>query len=81
MKRYTRQAKGVSLETTIAKLAPYMRGWRGYFGFCETPDLLIDQLDSLDSPTPSGGAVAAMENPTPPPGYADSIGCAWQVGR
>ena len=37
----TRQAKGVSLETTIATLAPYMRGWRGYFGFCETPDLLI----------------------------------------
>jgi RNA-directed DNA polymerase len=38
----TRQAKGMSLETTIAKLAPYMRGWRGYFGFCETPSLLID---------------------------------------
>ena len=37
----TRQAKGVSLETTIATLAPDMRGWRGYFGFCETPDLLI----------------------------------------
>jgi RNA-directed DNA polymerase len=37
----TRQAKGVSLETTMAKLVPYMRGWRGYFGFCETPDLLI----------------------------------------
>ena len=31
----TRQAKGVSLETTMAALAPYMRG---YFGFCETPD-------------------------------------------
>ncbi len=25
----------------MAKLAPYMRGWRGYFGFCETPNLLI----------------------------------------
>lgn len=36
----TRQVKGVSLETTIAKLAPYMRGWRGYFGFCETPEVL-----------------------------------------
>ena len=22
---------------TMAVLAPYMRGWRGYFGFCETP--------------------------------------------
>jgi len=42
IREITRQAKGVSLETTIAKLAPYMRGWRGYFGFCETPDLLIN---------------------------------------
>ena len=23
------------------ELAPYMRGWRGYFGFCETPEVLI----------------------------------------
>jgi RNA-directed DNA polymerase len=34
----TRRAKGVSIETTIEELAPYMRGWRGYFGFCETPE-------------------------------------------
>src|SRR5207247_6391987 len=37
----TRRAKGVSMETTIAELAPYLRGWRGYFGFCETPDVLM----------------------------------------
>jgi RNA-directed DNA polymerase len=37
----TRQAKGVSLDQTLAVLAPYMRGWRGYFGFCETPGLLV----------------------------------------
>ena len=42
IREITRQAKGVSLETTIATLAPYMRGWRGYFGFCETPQVLID---------------------------------------
>jgi RNA-directed DNA polymerase len=41
IREITRQAKSVSLETTMATLAPYMRGWRGYFGFCETPDLLI----------------------------------------
>jgi hypothetical protein len=29
------------METTIAELAPYMRGWRSYFGFCETPEVLI----------------------------------------
>jgi RNA-directed DNA polymerase len=37
----TRQARSVSLDRTMAVLAPYMRGWRGYFGFCQTPDLLI----------------------------------------
>jgi hypothetical protein len=29
------------METTIAELAPYMRGWRSYFGYCETPEVLI----------------------------------------
>ena len=37
----TRRAKGVSMETTIEELAPYLRGWRSYFGFCETPYVLI----------------------------------------
>src|SRR5437899_2906781 len=37
----TRRAKGVSIETTIAELASYLRGWRSYFGFCETPYVLI----------------------------------------
>ena len=37
----TRRAKGVSIKTTIEELASYMRGWRGYFGFCETPEVLI----------------------------------------
>jgi RNA-directed DNA polymerase len=37
----TRRAKGVSLETTIAELTPFMRGWRSYFGFCETPEALV----------------------------------------
>ncbi|HET6845061.1 MAG TPA: group II intron reverse transcriptase/maturase, partial [Candidatus Angelobacter sp.] len=34
----TRRAKGVSIKTTMEELA---RGWRGYFGFCETPEVLI----------------------------------------
>jgi RNA-directed DNA polymerase len=41
IREITRRAKGVSIETTIAELAPYMRGWRSYFGFCETPDALV----------------------------------------
>ncbi len=40
IREITRRAKGVSMETTIAELAPYLRGWRSYFGFCETPDVL-----------------------------------------
>src|SRR6478609_3233924 len=37
----TRRAKSVSLKATMAELVPYLRGWRGYFGFCETPEVLI----------------------------------------
>ena len=25
----------------MEELAPYMRGWRSYFGFCETPEVLV----------------------------------------
>jgi RNA-directed DNA polymerase len=41
IREITRRAKGVSIQTTIEELARYMRGWRGYFGFCETPDVLV----------------------------------------
>jgi RNA-directed DNA polymerase len=41
IREITRQAKGVSIETTVKRLATYMVGWRGYFGFCETPEVLI----------------------------------------
>jgi RNA-directed DNA polymerase len=40
VREITRRAKGVSMETTMEELAPYMRGWRNYFGFCETPVVL-----------------------------------------
>src|SRR5277367_3042656 len=41
IREITRQAKGISIETTVKRLATYMVGWRGYFGFCETPEVLI----------------------------------------
>jgi len=41
VREITRRAKGVSMEKTIEELAPYIRGWRSYFGFCETPVVLI----------------------------------------
>jgi RNA-directed DNA polymerase len=40
IREITRRAKGVSMDTTIEELAPYMRGWRNYFGFCQTPEVL-----------------------------------------
>src|SRR5436190_1756526 len=41
VREITGRAKGVSMKTTMEELAPYMRGWRSYFGFCETPEVLI----------------------------------------
>ena len=39
--RLVRRSSAVSMKTTMEELAPYMRGWRSYFGFCETPEVLI----------------------------------------
>jgi len=41
VREITRRAKSVSIETTIEELGPYMRGWRNYFGLCETPEVLM----------------------------------------
>jgi RNA-directed DNA polymerase len=41
IREITRRAKGVSIQQTITELASYMRGWRSYFGFCETPQVLV----------------------------------------
>ena len=39
-KELTRRTGGVSMPELIEKLAPYLIGWRGYFGFCQTPKVL-----------------------------------------
>ena len=41
IREITRTAKGVSTKTIIEELALYMWGWRGYFDFCETPEVLV----------------------------------------
>jgi RNA-directed DNA polymerase len=41
----TRRTRGVSLDRMIEQLSRYLIGWRGYFGFCETPSV----LGALDS--------------------------------
>src|SRR6267378_1089286 len=37
--------RGQSMKQVMEELARYLRGWRGYFGFCETPSVL-KRLDS-----------------------------------
>ncbi len=41
----TRRTRGISLEIMVQQLGIYLRGWSGYFGFCQTPSVLRD-LDS-----------------------------------
>ena len=38
----TSRSQSRSLGEVIDRLAVYVRGWRGYFGFCETPSVLRD---------------------------------------
>jgi RNA-directed DNA polymerase len=45
IRELTRRTRGVSIERLIEEVASYLRGWRAYFGFCQTPTVLRD-LDS-----------------------------------
>jgi RNA-directed DNA polymerase len=45
IRELTRRTLGVSLPQLIAPLARYLVGWRGYFGFCQTP-IVLQGLDS-----------------------------------
>jgi hypothetical protein len=38
----TRRTRGLSLQQLIKELKPYIVGWRGYFGFCQTPRVLTN---------------------------------------
>ena len=39
----TRPTAGRSMEQVVARLNRYLRGWRNYFGFCQTPSVLAEQ--------------------------------------
>ena len=41
----TQRTRGVSLELLMKQLGRYLRGWRAYFGYCQTPSVLatLDQ--------------------------------------
>ena len=45
VREITRRTRGVSLQGMVKDLTVYLRGWHGYFGFCQTPSVLED-LDS-----------------------------------
>ena len=38
----TRRTRGFNLQQLIKELKPYILGWRGYFGFCQTPRVLTN---------------------------------------
>lgn len=42
VRELTRRTRGVSLTQMVTELSCYLTGWRGYFGFCETPSVLRD---------------------------------------
>jgi RNA-directed DNA polymerase len=42
IRELTRRTRGGSLEEVIGSLSRYLRGWLGYFRFCQTPSVLRD---------------------------------------
>ena len=40
VRELTRRTRGVSLERMVEETARYLRGWAGYFAYCETPSEL-----------------------------------------
>ena len=44
VRELTGRTRGISIEQMTKELASYLRGWKSYFGFCETPTV----LESLD---------------------------------
>jgi len=45
IRELTRRTRGISLQQMVKELASYLRGWKSYFGFCQTPSVLqaLDQ--------------------------------------
>ena len=40
IRELTKRTRGVSLPKLVEQVAPYLRGWRTYFRFCQTPQVL-----------------------------------------
>jgi RNA-directed DNA polymerase len=42
IRELTKRNRGSSLQRVVNELRSYLLGWRGYFGFCQTPSVLRD---------------------------------------
>jgi RNA-directed DNA polymerase len=40
VRELTRRTRGIRLEQMTQELSGYLRGWKGYFGYCQTPSVL-----------------------------------------
>lgn len=40
IRELTRRTRGISTERMVEEVAKYLKGWRGYFAFCQTPSVL-----------------------------------------
>jgi RNA-directed DNA polymerase len=45
VRKKTRRNRKVTIKAMVEDLGTYLRGWRGYFGFCQTPSVL-HELDA-----------------------------------
>jgi len=44
IRELTCRTRGISMEQRVKELTAYLRGWPGYFGFCQTP-WVVEDLD------------------------------------
>jgi RNA-directed DNA polymerase len=86
----TQRTRGIGIERMTKELADYLRGWKGYFGFCETPSVLkaLDQLDTAQAAIRDLEAVETRESAVRQamcvgseqrPGCENSRECSWPL--
>ena len=40
VRELTRRTRGVKVDTMVVQLTTYLRGWKNYFGYCQTPSVM-----------------------------------------
>lgn len=86
VRELTRRTRGISLEQMTKELASYLRGWKSYFGYCQTPSVFarLDQwvrhrlrsviLKQRQRRSSWRMANGLARRTTFPPAYFDSLG-------